>query len=218
MELRLLAAFSGDPELLRAFKNDEDVHAFTARLIFGVKEASAEQRKIAKTINFGVIYGQTPYGLSQTLKIAPKDAKEFIETYFKRYPRIKSYMEGLIEEARTRGYAKTVLGRRRYFPDLHSANRMQREMAERAAVNAPLQGSAADLIKKAMVDLDLALEKSQLKSKMIMQVHDELVLEVVEGEEAVVENLVREKMENAIAIGVPLRVDVGWGSSWSECS
>jgi len=217
IELRLLAAMSEDPELLRAFHHNEDVHAFTARLIFGDAAVTPEQRAIAKTINFGVIYGQTPFGLSQTLKIAPREAKEFIDTYFKRYPKIGSFLESLVLKAKDKGYAETILGRRRYFPELNSQNRLQREMAERAALNTPLQGSAADLIKKAMVDIDLEFRKLKLQSRMIMQVHDELIIETLTNEADQVEAVVKEKMENAFQLSVPLKVDTGWGDDWSQC-
>lgn len=218
VELRLLADMSGDEELLKAFKKDEDVHEYTGRLIFGVKEVTPEQRKISKTINFGVIYGQTPYGLSQTLGISPSEAKEFIETYFKRYKGVKKFMDSVKKEAAQKGFVTTQLGRRRYFSEINSANRMRKEMAERAAINAPLQGTAADMIKIAMVSLNRRLLKEKLESKMILQVHDELVLEVKESEKAQVERALREEMEGALALKIPLKVDIGTGKNWRECS
>lgn len=217
VELRLLADMSGDPELMRAFSNNEDVHDFTGRLIFGVAEITPEQRKIAKTINFGVIYGQTPFGLSKQLGISPSEAKTFIELYFQRYPGIQSFMQHLREEARRVGYASTKLGRRRFLPDLNSKNRMQREMAERAAINAPLQGTAADMIKVAMVQLHQKFSEQGLNARMILQVHDELVFEVPKSEHAIVEKLVVSEMEKALPLKVPLKVDIGWGKNWREC-
>lgn len=218
VELRLLADMSEDKALLKAFQGDEDVHESTARAMFGAEKVSPEQRKIAKTINFGVIYGQTPFGLSRQLGITPKEAKQFIETYFEKYTGVKTFLSGLAEDARQRGYAVTRLGRRRFLPDLQSKNRMIREMAERAAINMPLQGTAADMIKVAMVHLHERLEKEKLSSRMILQVHDELVLEVPDAEKNKAETLVRETMESALALKIPLKVDVGWGSNWSECN
>ncbi len=216
VELRLLADMSGDPELLRAFKNDEDVHEFTGRLIFGVEKVSAEQRRVAKTINFGVVYGQTPYGLSQTLKIPPGKAKEFIDKYFERYGGVQECLRGLAESARKSGYAITRLGRRRPIPEISSQNRMRRDMAERTAINTPLQGTAADLIKKAMVSIQRRIESEKLESRMILQVHDELVFEVADKERDQMEKLVREEMEGALSLKVPLKVDIGWGANWQQ--
>lgn len=216
IELRLLADMSGDKELLRAFQNDEDVHEFTGRLIFGVKEVSPDQRRVAKTINFGVVYGQTPYGLSQTLRISPSKAKEFIDRYFERYSGIHKFLRELAEAARKTGYAVTRMGRRRYIPEISSQNRMRREMAERTAINMPLQGTAADLIKCAMVAIHDELKRENFQSRMIMQVHDELVFEVATAEKAKVEQLVRTKMESAMKLQVPLKVEVGWGQNWQQ--
>lgn len=218
VELRLLADMSEDKELLRAFQNDEDVHAYTGKLIFGVQEVSPEQRKIAKTINFGVVYGQTPFGLSQTLKISPSEAKVFIETYFQRYSGVKKFLNGLVEKAHQDGFVTTFFGRRRYLPEINSANRMRREMAERAAINTPIQGTAADMIKKAMVNIQRRLNQEKYKARMILQVHDELVLEVPHGEKEKVRTLVLEEMENALKLKIPLKVDYAWGKNWRECS
>lgn len=217
VELRLLAHMSEDKELLRAFSNDEDVHSYTGKLIFGVEKVSAEQRKIAKTINFGVVYGQTPFGLSQTLKISPSEAKDFIERYFQRYAGVKKYLNSLVQEAHQKGYVTTPMGRRRYLPEITSANRMRREMAERAAINMPIQGAAADMIKVAMVAIDRKLTEEKLKTKMILQVHDELVFEVPTSEKKVAEKLILHEMENAMRLTIPLKVDSGWGKSWREC-
>ncbi|NBX92875.1 MAG: DNA polymerase I [Proteobacteria bacterium] len=217
VELRLLADMSEDQELLRAFSHDEDVHSYTGKLIFGVNEVTPEQRKIAKTINFGVVYGQTPYGLSQTLKISPGEAKDFIDKYFDRYSGVKKFLNSIVVRARNDGYVATVMGRRRYLPEINSANRMRREMAERAAINTPIQGTAADMIKMAMVAIQNRLREQKLASKMILQVHDELVFEVPTAEKKVLESLVLQEMENAMKIKVPLKVDWGWGKSWREC-
>lgn len=216
VELRLLADMSEDPELLRAFRDGEDVHEFTGRRIFNVDTITPEQRRIAKTINFGVVYGQTPFGLSQTLGIPPKDAKEFIEKYFARYSKVQAFLRSLAELARENGYSISKLGRRRYISEINSQNRMRREMAERAAINMPLQGTAADLIKKAMISLDVRLKKERMKSRLILQVHDELVLEVPEDESDRAEKILCEEMENALELKVPLKVDFGWGRNWRE--
>ncbi len=214
VELRLLAHMSGDQELMRAFKNNEDVHSHTGKLIFGVSEISPDQRRVAKTINFGVVYGQTPFGLSKTLGIPVGDAKRFIDTYFARYNGVQSFLQSLIEDARKNGFARTDWGRRRYLPDIGSANRMTREMAERTAINMPLQGTAADMIKKAMITIGAQLKEQRLASRLILQVHDELVLEVPTAEKAIVEKIVVTEMESAMKLKVPLKVDYGWGANW----
>lgn len=217
VELRLLADMSGDPELTRAFANDEDIHAFTAKLIFGDQKASPEHRKIAKTINFGVVYGQTPFGLSQTLGVSPSEAKDFIERYFARYGKVKAYLNSLIESARESGFAVTRLGRRRRVVDIKSQNRMQREVSERVAINMPIQGSAADMIKIAMVSLAKRLKAEKFRARMILQVHDELVFEAPPEEKERLEKVVREEMEGAMPLSVPLKVDLCWGTDWSQC-
>ncbi len=217
VELRILADMSEDSELMRAFKHNEDVHEHTARLIFKTKTVSSEQRKVAKTINFGVVYGQTPYGLSQTLKISPGEAKAFIDAYFETYSGVKSFLNSLIVEARKQGFVTTRLGRRRFIPEINSENRMRREMAERTAINTPIQGTAADLVKLAMLSTYHRLKKERLDTKILLQVHDELVLEVPEGEENKAEKILREEMEQAMPLKVPLKVDLGWGKNWREC-
>jgi DNA polymerase I len=217
VELRLLADMSGEKELLRAFENDEDIHTYTGKLIFKTDKIGPEERRVAKTINFGVVYGQTPFGLSQTLKVSPGEAKKFIDAYFERYSGVKKYFQEVLQEARKNGFVSTKLGRRRYLSDLNSQNRMQREMAERAAINAPLQGSAADLIKIAMIRISSRLRESKLQSRMILQVHDELVFEAPAKEKSALESLVREEMEGAMKLKIPLKVDIGWGKNWREC-
>ncbi len=217
VELRLLAHMSQDKALAEAFKNDEDIHEATARTMFGIsgRDVTPDERRIAKTINFGVVYGQTAFGLSQMLKIPPGQAKEFIEAYFKRYGSVKQFFETILVEARKNGFVSTVLGRRRYLPELNADNRMVREMSERAAINAPVQGSAADLIKKAMIQIDRRLTSEKLKTRMVLQVHDELVFEVPDSEGATIEKLVCEEMTSALPLSVPLKVDMTVGAAWS---
>lgn len=217
VELRILAAMSGDPALKKAFEANEDIHELTAKFVFNVDKPTKEQRSTAKTINFGVTYGQTAYGLSQMLKISPGEAKQFIDTYFQKYAKVKAFYQGLIEGARETGYVSTYLGRRRYFPEINASNRMRREMAERGAINAPVQGTAADLIKVAMVNLKKRLVEEKLQTRLILQVHDELLLEVPVAEKAMAEKILVESMETALPLGIPLRVDVGWGKTWKEC-
>ena len=218
IELRLLADMSEDPELMRAFQSDEDVHEYTGRLIFGTQTVTPDQRRVAKTINFGVVYGQTPYGLSQTLKIPPGQAKDFIEKYFARYSGVQKFLRGLAEKAGKLGYAETRMGRRRQIPEINSQNRMRREMAERIAINMPLQGTAADMIKMAMVAIHRRLIAEKLETRMILQVHDELVFEVPLEEKARVQELVTHEMISALPLKIPLKVDVGWGANWQATS
>ena len=171
---------------------------------------------MAKAVNFGIIYGLSAFGLSRQLKISRKEAKDFIERYFKLYSNVKGFMDNTISEARECGYTRTMFGRRRYLPDLNSDNRQVRESAERVAINSPIQGSAADLIKVAMIRLSKKLKKLKLKSKMILQVHDELVFECPISEKKEIEILVQKEMEGACALSVPLVVDTGWGKNWHE--
>jgi DNA polymerase-1 len=216
IELRLLAHFSDDPSLAEAFRKDADVHQFTASLLYGVnpEEVTREMRSAAKTINFSIIYGKTPYGLSRDLEIPIGEAELFIQSYFARYPKVKEYLDAQREKARKEGFLRTILGRKAYFPDITSANPTLRQFAERAAVNAPLQGSAADLVKLAMLALDRALEEKGLDALMILQVHDELVFDVrAEAVDDLV-MLAREKMEGALELRVPLRVNFSVGDSW----
>ena len=216
VELRILAHLSGDANLSQAFLEDKDIHAFTATLLYGMKESDVtrEMRNVAKTINFSIIYGKTAFGLSQDLKISISEADNFIEAYFKRYSRVRDYLEGQKEKARAQGYLTTFLGRRSYFPEIHSKNVQLRNFAERAAINAPIQGSAADLIKLAMIAIDRELEKHSYQSLMIMQVHDELVFDLWEREETEVTKLVRREMENAAHLRVPLKVNLTVGETW----
>lgn len=216
IELRLLAHFSEDPNLIRAFEAGRDIHAFTATLLYGVPEAEVtrEMRNAAKTINFSIVYGKTSYGLSQDLNISIQEADRFIKDYFARYPRIKDFLEGQKEKARKNGFLTTLLGRRAYFPNIHASNMQLRQYAERAAINAPLQGSAADLIKMAMVAIQARLDKKFNESLMIMQVHDELVFDVPERDMGHLEAVVREEMEKVYKLKVPLQVGIAAGDSW----
>ncbi len=218
IELRILAHLSADPALIKAFKKGEDIHTRTAAEIFGqpLDAVDEDGRRMAKAVNFGIVYGLSAFGLSRQLKITPGEAKEFIEQYFGLYKNVKTFMDETIERARETGYTVTVMNRRRYLPDLHSKNRMVREAAERVAINSPVQGSAADLIKLAMIRLHDQLAKKKLKSKMIMQVHDELVFECPAGEKKEVEALVKKEMEEVWAMKVPVVVHLDWGHDWSE--
>ena len=216
IELRVLAHFSEDPNLTKAFEEDRDIHTFTATLLYGVKEADVtrEMRNAAKTINFSIIYGKTSYGLSQDLRISISEADQFIKNYFDRYAKVKAFLDDQREKARKDGFLTTLLGRRSYFPNIHASNVPLRQYAERAAINAPLQGSAADLIKIAMIAIQKRLEKESLKSLMIMQVHDELVFDTPKEEVHDLFFIVKKEMEGAYKLKVPLKVDIVTGESW----
>ncbi len=218
IELRILAHLSRDPALVRAFKNNEDIHTRTAAEIFGqpLDGVDEEGRRMAKAVNFGIVYGLSAFGLSRQLKISPGEAKAFIDQYFDLYKNVKTFMDSTIKDARQCGYTVTMMNRRRYLPDLHSKNRQVRESAERVAINSPVQGSAADMIKLAMINLYQKLPKQKLKSKMIMQVHDELVFECPEGEKKDVEALVQKEMEGVWPMQVPVVVNLNWGKNWDE--
>ena len=219
IELRVLAHLSKDPAFVAAFENDEDIHSLTASHIFKIEkieDVTKEQRSIAKTVNFGIVYGQTPYGLGTTLGISNAEAKEIIDNFNARYEGIKQYFEKVLNEVRKKGFVTTILNRRRYFPDIQSHDRVLREFAERTAINTPIQGSAADIIKLAMIKLDKKLKEYNLKTKMLLQVHDELVFEVPEPELEKVSVLIKYTMENAIKIDIPLKVDINYGASWKE--
>lgn len=220
IELRILAHFSQDMELLKAFEEDHDIHVHTASLIFGVREAevTSEMRSIAKTVNFGIIYGMSPFGLSRELKIDVSKAKEFIDAYFEKYERVKVFLEGLVEEAKKDGYVMTILNRRRYLPEINNQNNSVRQFAERAAINAPIQGSAADLIKIAMINIHTVLKEKGMKSKMILQVHDELVFEVPGDEVEEMRAIVKSRMEQVVKLSVPVKVQVKVGKNWLEAA
>ena len=218
IELRILAHLSKDKALKNAFDKGEDVHARTAADIFGssLDQVDENSRRMAKAVNFGIIYGLSAFGLSRQLKISRKDAQNFIDQYFSLYSNVKDFMDNTIAEARECGYTLTMFNRRRYLPDLKSDNRQVRESAERIAINSPIQGSAADLIKVAMIRLSRNLKKIKLNSKMILQVHDELLFECPVQEKKEIESLVRKEMEGACTLSVPLVVDIGWGKNWNE--
>ena len=218
IELRVLAHFSRDRALMEAFEQDQDIHRFVASQVFGVPgaEVTSEQRAKAKAVNFGIVYGQTPYGLSRQTGMAMTEARLFIDTYFMRYPGIRLFMDGVIERAKSDGFVRTILGRHRPIEGLSSRNRQAAAAAERLAVNTVIQGSAADLIKRAMIGVARRIRSEQRPSRMIIQVHDELVFEVpaeaVEAEQA----MIREEMEQALALEVPIKVDINWGANWLE--
>lgn len=218
IELRILASLSGDSAMIETFRNDGDVHAETASILFGLPpgEVSDQQRQIAKTINFSIIYGMSPFGLSKRLGISRKEAGRFIELYFEKYSGVKSFFEGIVEKAKKDGFVKTMLGRMRPVPEIRSQNRNIFEAARRAAINTPIQGTAADLIKKAMVGIDREFTQHALKSRMLIQVHDELVFEAPVEETNTIEEIVREQMENALEFSIPLKVNVSTGSNWEE--
>ncbi len=218
IELRLLAHVSGDENLISAFNSDVDVHSLTASKVFDVpvEQVTKEMRYKSKAVNFGIIYGQTRYGLAKALDIPAQEAQNFIDKYFMTYPKVKDYMENTVAFAYEHGFVETIFGRKRYLPELASPNRMIKEFAERAAINQPLQGTAADLIKMAMINVDKVFKENNLKSKMVMQVHDELVFEVVADELEQVKTLVKQEMQNVANLKVPLLVDINWGKSWKE--
>ncbi|HTA39693.1 MAG TPA: DNA polymerase, partial [Candidatus Acidoferrales bacterium] len=219
IELRLMAHLSGDEAMRLAFEEGQDIHDFTARQIFDVATGStvdANQRRMAKSVNFGLLYGMSDFGLAQRLEIGRAEAKDITQAYFARFPSVRDYIEQTIENGRRDGYVSTILGRRRYMPGLVSGNYMLRAAAEREATNAPLQGSAADLMKLAMVRVDRALADSGLDATMLLQIHDELIFEVRESDVNAVANLVRRNMEEAIAIAVPLEVTLKSGRNWYE--
>jgi len=218
IELRLLAHFSEDPLLVEAFRRGDDIHTLTASQVFGVPPlmVNSEHRRRAKVVNFGIVYGLSAFGLSQTLQIEKSEAKQFIEAYFDKYKGVRRYLDRTMEEARRDGHVKTLFGRIRPIPDINSKNFNMRGFAERTAVNTPLQGTAADLIKLAMIRIDSELRARNLKSRMLLQVHDELVFEVSESEVDAVRTLVREQMENVHKLKVPLLVELGVGPNWRD--
>ena len=216
IEMRIMAHLSRDEGLIEAFNTGEDLHSFVGSRAFGVPidEVTAELRRRVKAMSYGLAYGLSAYGLSAQLKISTEEAKEQMDAYFARFGGVRDYLEGVVDQARKDGYTSTVLGRRRYLPELDSSNRQLREAAERAALNAPIQGSAADIIKVAMIGVDAALRQAGLASRLLLQVHDELLLEVAPGERDVVDRLVRDQMGAAYPLDVPLEVSVGYGPSW----
>ncbi|MFB3068735.1 MAG: DNA polymerase I, partial [Acidobacteriota bacterium] len=218
IELRVMAHLSQDPVLVEAFLKGEDIHERTAREVFGMNAMmnSQEFRRHAKVINFGIMYGLSAFGLAQSLKINRKEAQQFIDSYFKKYQGVRTWIDRTLEEVYEKGYVKTLFGRIRQIPEIRSKNRNLRNFAERTAINTPIQGTAADLIKKAMVSLDRELSRQKLKSRLISQVHDELLFEVEDSEVEKMKKLVKEKMEGAAELRVPLQVDLAVGPSWLE--
>ena len=218
IELRILAHLCEDEGLIEAFRKNVDIHTRTASEIFGIPpgEVTSDQRRVAKTVNFGVIYGISPFGLSEALDISPKEASVIIDHYFERHRGVRDYMDVTLQGARSRGYVKTLLGRKRPIPEIHSSNSNIRMQAERMAINAPVQGTAADLIKIAMISIWKRLKESRLKTKMILQIHDELLFEVPEDEVDTASKIIREEMEGALSLSVPLHVEVGHGINWAE--
>jgi DNA polymerase-1 len=218
IELRIMAHLSQDDGLLNAFASDKDIHQATAAEVFGtpLDQVSADQRRSAKAVNFGLIYGMSAFGLAAQLGIPRGTAQEYIDLYFARYPGVKRYMEETRATARERGYVETVYGRRLYLPDINARNKQFAQASERAAINAPMQGTAADIIKRAMIAVDQWCGAGERGARLIMQVHDELVLEVRADRVTEVSDMVRDRMMGAASLRVPLKVDVGTGANWDE--
>jgi DNA polymerase-1 len=220
IEMRIMAHLSHDEKLLAAFASGEDLHATVAGLVFGVQaaEVDPEMRRQMKAMSYGLAYGLSSYGLAIQLDISPPAAQQLMDTYFERFGGIRDYLRDVVGEARKVGYTETIMGRRRYLPDLMHDNRQRREVAERMALNAPIQGSAADIIKMAMLNVQSAIEKEKLKSRLLLQIHDELILEVVSGEEEAMSALVRKEMGSAYPLKAPLDVNAGLGLTWHEAA
>jgi DNA polymerase-1 len=220
IEMRIMAHLSEDAGLIEAFTTGEDLHIFVASRAFGVppEQVDADLRRRVKAMSYGLVYGLSAYGLSQQLKISPDEAKGEMEAYFSRFGGVRDYLKAVVEDARQTGYTETIMGRRRYLPDLNSDNRQRREMAERMALNAPIQGGAADIIKVAMLGVHRSLIEAKLRSRLLLQVHDELVLEIAAGEAEQVEELVRREMCAAVKLTVPLEVSVGIGPNWDSAA
>jgi len=218
IELRLLAHLSGDQVLSEAFRSGKDIHTQTAAEVFGLSldEVSPEQRNAAKAINFGIIYGISSFGLAKGINLTRAQAQEYIDSYFLRYPMVKAYLDGLVEQGKQQGYVTTLAGRRRYLPNLRSRNFALRNFAARTAMNTPIQGSAADIIKLAMLRVRSALQEAGLKTRLLLQVHDELVLETPKEELETAAALVKREMENVYPLDVPLLVEVSYGLNWRD--
>jgi DNA polymerase-1 len=218
IELRVLAHLSEDPELIETFHHDRDIHQDTALQVFGETSSlfPEEQRRRSKIINFSIIYGTSAFSLAKELGTSTSEAQEFIDLYFERYPKVREFLETCVTDAQTSGFSQTLFGRVRPVPELKNENRMVQQAGRRIALNTPIQGTAADLIKKAMIDIWEEMKTRKLKSKMILQVHDELVFEVPEKECDRIESLVQDKMEKVFPLKVPLKVHLGWGINWAE--
>jgi len=220
IEMRIMAHASADSGLIEAFISGEDLHTTVASRVFGVRPDAVdpEMRRRTKAMSYGLAYGLSAFGLSQQLGIGPQEAGALMNEYFTRFGGVRDYLAAVVENARQTGYTQTMFGRRRYLPDLNSDNRQRRDMAERMALNAPIQGTAADIVKLAMLSVDAALKSEKLQSRMLLQVHDELVLEVFPGERVRLEALLREAMAGAAVLSVPLDVSIGFGSSWDAAA
>ncbi|MCB0514272.1 MAG: DNA polymerase I, partial [Bacteroidetes bacterium] len=218
IELRIVASISGDENMMEAFRQQQDIHSATAARVFNVslEEVSSEMRRKAKMVNFGIIYGISAFGLAQRLGTGRNEAAELIEEYFKQYPKIKNYMDNTILFAQQNGYVETLLKRRNYIRDINSENYTIRGFAERIAINAPIQGSAADMIKVAMIDIHQQLKSLKCHSKLLLQVHDELILDVHKSEKEIIEKIVISSMKNALPLNIPVEVSCGWGNNWLE--
>ncbi|MBQ3846582.1 MAG: DNA polymerase I, partial [Bacteroidales bacterium] len=218
IELRIMAHLSCDEHLIKAFRDGVDVHQATAAKIFGKdhSEVTSDERRIAKTANFGIMYGISSFGLAQRLRIGRKEAKKLIDDYFESFPAINSFIKDTIESAKENGYVETIFGRRRYLPDINSHNATVRALSERNAVNAPIQGTAADVIKLAMINVDRAMKEAGVKSRMVLQIHDELLFDVVKGEEDIMKEIVVREMESVVKLSVPLTVECNIGKNWLE--
>ena len=218
IELRIMAHLSPDTHLTEAIKAGKDVHAITAAKIFKEKpeDVTPEQRRIAKTANFGIMYGISAFGLAQRLKISRNEAKKIISDYFDNFPAISAYINDVIAATREKGYVETLFGRRRYLPDINSRNATVRSLAERNAINAPIQGTSADIIKLAMTRVSRRIDEAGLKSRMVLQVHDELVFDAMEQEAETLKKIVVDEMENVIKLSIPLTVECNYGKNWLE--
>ena len=218
IELRIMAHLSGDEHLTEAFRSGVDVHRATAAKIFGISydEVTGDQRRIAKTANFGIMYGISSFGLAQRLGISRTDAKKIIDDYFEAFPSVRSYIGDTVESARKNGYVETIFGRRRYLPDINAKNAVARSLAERNAVNAPIQGTSADIIKLAMINVDRRMEEAGLRSRMVLQIHDELLFDACADEVEQLSAIVKEEMEHVTELSVPLTVECNYGKNWLE--
>ena len=218
IELRVMAHLCGDENMTAAFNSGTDVHAVTASKIFGVplENVTSDQRRVAKTANFGIMYGISTFGLAQRLRCPRTEAKKIIEDYFGSFPSIRLFIDKTLQDARDKGYVETLFKRRRYIPDINAHNAQVRAFAERNAVNAPIQGTAADIIKIAMIRVDRRLAEEKLKSRMVLQIHDELLLEVPSGEIETVKRILVEEMEGVMKLSVPLTVECNYGKTWLE--
>jgi DNA polymerase-1 len=220
IEMRIMAHLSEDAGLLKAFAEGEDLHSTVAAQVFGVptEKVDSDMRRQIKAMSYGLAYGLSSFGLSQQLDIPPNEASALMDRYFERFGGIQKYLKEVVRIAREKGYTETILGRRRYLPDLNHENRQRREVAERMALNAPIQGSAADIIKEAMLRVNSAIQKARLKSRLLLQVHDELIFEVAPNERTTLEKLVRAEMGSAFPLKAPLDVNIGFGRSWHEAA